>query len=126
MSNVINWFEIPAADFDRAHAFYAALYDVEKLYVMDMMAIKMGILPMADDESGVGGAICFAPGSYTPSENGAVVYLNGNPDLSVMLARVEPAGGKILRPKTLISEDIGYMALFLDSEGNRIALHSQN
>ena len=57
---------------------------------------------------------------------GSLVYLNGNDDLSVMLGRVESAGGKILRGKTQISPDIGYMAVFEDSEGNRIALHSQN
>lgn len=126
MSNVINWFEIPSADFDRAKAFYAALFQVESLYEMEFPNLKMAVLPMADEEQGVGGAVVFSPDFYLPSNQGVLIYLNGDPDLSAMLGRVEPAGGKILTPKTLISEDIGYMAVFLDSEGNRIALHSRS
>ncbi len=125
MSNVINWFEIPSADFARAKAFYAALFHVDSLYEMEFPNLKMAVLPMSDEEPGVGGAVVYAPDFYSPTAQGALIYLNGNPDLSAMLSRVEPAGGKVLTPKTQISEEIGYMAVFLDCEGNRIALHSQ-
>ena len=61
---------------------------------------------------------------YVPSAEGAMIYLNGNPNLDDPLSRVEAAGGQVIQPKTQITEDIGYMAIVLDSEGNRIALHS--
>jgi predicted enzyme related to lactoylglutathione lyase len=53
------------------------------------------------------------------------IYLNGGDDLSVMLGRVEPAGGKVIFPKTLISEDNGFFAIFADTEGNAVGLWSK-
>jgi len=61
---------------------------------------------------------------YKPSADGAVIYLNGNPDLSVPLGKIEEAGGHVVMPKTLINDEIGYMAFFIDTEGNKVALHS--
>jgi predicted enzyme related to lactoylglutathione lyase len=54
-----------------------------------------------------------------------VLYLNANPDLSPVLGRIPAAGGKVLLPKTQITPEIGYKAVFEDTEGNRLALHSQ-
>jgi hypothetical protein len=76
-------------------------------------------------EGSVGGALCKGD-SYSPSTDGAIIYFNANPDLSFVLSKVEKAGGKIVMPKKQISEEYGYMALIIDSEGNRVALHSQN
>lgn len=90
---------------------------------MEMEGIKMGIFP--NQNEGVGGAIC-AGEWYQPSENGAVVYLNGGEDLAVPLKRAVDAGGSVLVPKTLITEEIGYFAMFRDCEGNRVAFHSPN
>jgi len=73
---------------------------------------------------GRGGAIVHNPDFYTPSANGTLVYLNCEPDLQVILDRVTTAGGKELQGKTLISPELGYWAIILDSEGNRVALHS--
>jgi predicted enzyme related to lactoylglutathione lyase len=56
--------------------------------------------------------------------NGAVIYLNGNPDLEIPLSKVDGAGGKVLMGKTFINENTGYMAFFADTEGNKVALHS--
>jgi uncharacterized protein len=123
MANVINWFEIPAANFERACEFYSMVLDGEIHRVDAPMGLKMGFFPHTTQES-VGGAIVHGEG-YEPSGKGAVVYLNGGPDLSVALAKVEQAGGKIMMPKTSIGEN-GFMAHFVDSEGNRIALHSMN
>ena len=120
MHNAINWFEIPAADFNRARTFYSTIFDAT-METMDMMGVQMAFF--SSDQGGVGGGICCGEG-YQPSTVGTLPYLNGGPDLSVVLGRVESAGGKVLMPKTQISEEIGYMAMFLDSEGNRIALHS--
>ena len=63
---------------------------------------------------------------YTPSEHGVAIYLNANPNIQAVIDRIEPAGGKIIIPRTQISPEIGYMAFFLDTEGSRLALHAQN
>jgi predicted enzyme related to lactoylglutathione lyase len=86
-----------------------------------MMGMKMGFLP--SDREAVGGAIVTSD-QHKPSMDGAVIYLNGNPDLNGPLSRVEKAGGKVLMPKMKITDDIGHMAFFLDSEGNKVAFHS--
>lgn len=120
MKNIINWFEIPVADFDRARNFYETIFN----YMMDeeeFGPFKMGMFPVAEGK--VGGAIVFGEG-YVPSAQGALVYLNANPDLNTVLNRIEKAGGKVLMGKTHISDEMGYFAFFTDSEGNKVALHS--
>lgn len=120
MANAINWFEIPAVNFDRAKQFYGAVFEAE-LHVQDIAGVKMAFLP-ADNKS-VGGAVCSGEG-YKPSMDGAKLYLNGGEDLSHPLSRVESAGGKVVLPKTKISDEIGYFAIFVDTEGNQVAFHS--
>lgn len=122
MKNAINWFEIPTADFDRARGFYETILG-EKMDVWEVMNTKYASFP--GEMPGVGGALSASPNNK-PSADGARVYLNANPDLSPVLARVESAGGKVLMPKTQISADIGFMAILEDSEGNQVALHSSN
>lgn len=122
MANALNWFEIPVTDFQRAKKFYAAVIGSD-LYEMQMGDQLMGFFPMGEDNKGVGGAIVQGPGNE-PGDKGTLVYLNAGEDLSAALDRVEPAGGKIVMPKTLITEEIGYFALFMDTEGNRVAFHS--
>ena len=82
------------------------------------------MFPYDNDNNGVGGGLVQMQGA-TPSADGVTIYLNGGDDLSIPLGRVEAAGGKILMPKTDIGEN-GYMAQLLDTEGNRVALHSWN
>ena len=120
MINSINWFEIPATDFARAKKFYETLFGTE-IQMMSHPTMQYGILP-GDMQNGVTGGLVQGEG-FEPSAKGVVIYLNGGDDLSTPLARVEKAGGKILLPKTSIGGN-GYMAHFLDTEGNRIALHS--
>ena len=120
MTNAINWFEIPVTDFTRAKKFYEALFDAE-IMEMPFPDGKYGMLP-ADMQNGVGGGIVEGEG-FTPSDKGTIVYLNGGDDLNIPLARIEGAGGKVLMPKTSIGEN-GFMAHFIDTEGNRVALHS--
>ena len=122
MKNMLNWFEIPASDFNRAKKFYETIFACE-IHAENFAGTMMGFLPA--DEGKVSGAI-VAGESYVPSKDGSLIYLNGNPDLADVLSRVEAAGGKILLDKRQIAPEIGYMALFLDSEGNRLALHSQH
>jgi uncharacterized protein len=123
MKNAISWFEIPATDLSRAQKFYEAIFGIT-LIPMDFPNIKMRMFPL-EDQMGVGGAIVDSGGFHKPSATeGPLLYLNGNPDLQTVLDKVEQAGGKIMVPKTQISEDYGYMGVFLDSEGNRVGLHS--
>jgi predicted enzyme related to lactoylglutathione lyase len=116
--NWTGWFEIPVADLPRAKTFYEAIFGFE-MSVADFGALQMAFFP----QSKVGGALC-AGKWYQPGDGGVLVYLNANPDLSVVLDKVEAAGGKVLQVKKQISPDHGYMALFADTEGNRLALHS--
>lgn len=122
MPNAINWFDIPAANFTRAKAFYEAVFQTE-LFVPDPER-PSGMFPADWRKGEVGGAITQGEG-FVPSMTGALVFLNGGADLAEPLARVEAAGGKVLMPKTQIPMgDAGFMAMFVDSEGNRIGLHS--
>jgi uncharacterized protein len=121
--NAISWFEIPATDLDRATKFYETIFGIS-LSVMDLPNIKMRMFPI-EDMMGVGGAIVDSGGFHKPSStDGPLIYLNGNPDLQNVMEKVETAGGKIFLPKTEISPEYGFMAIFIDTEGNRIGLHS--
>ncbi|MBI3511929.1 MAG: VOC family protein [Bacteroidetes bacterium] len=120
--NTLNWFELPVADFDRAKKFYETIFGIT-FHVMDFGGFKMGLFPAEPGSGKLNGAICHGEW-YKPSKDGALIYFNCNPDLQASLDKIETAGGKILRPKTQISPDYGYMAMFMDTEGNRVALHS--
>lgn len=122
IKNAINWFEIPVLNFDRAKEFYSRIFDYE-MYETVISANRMGFLPMDPQSNGVGGAIVQGDGCI-PSALGSRVYLNGGDDLQVVLSRVEAAGGEIIIPKTKIDDETGFFAIFEDSEGNHVGLHS--
>ena len=122
-THAISWFEIPTNDIDRAQKFYETIFDMQMI-PMDNPHIQMRLFPI-ENMMNVGGAITFNKEFYKPSStDGVVVYLNANPDVQIVLDRIEAAGGKIIVPKTQISPEYGYMAIFIDTEGNRVALHS--
>lgn len=124
MDNAISWFEIPSNDIDRAAKFYESIFGLS-LIPMDMGPIKMRMFPIDNPETGIGGAIVYNAEFYnTSSTDGVLIYLNGNPDVQNILDRVEAAGGKIMVPKTQITPEYGYMAVIIDTEGNRIGLHA--
>ena len=120
MTNSLNWFEIPVSDFERARKFYSTIYDYD-MPEQKMGPVYMGFFLM--ELGGIGGAIVHGEG-YVPSQEGTLVYLNGGPDLSVVLDRIEAAGGKVVLSKTKINDELGYYAIFIDSEGNKLAIHS--
>ncbi|WP_430972379.1 VOC family protein [Sunxiuqinia rutila] len=124
LKDAVVWAEIPVLNFDRAKAFYSKIYDYD-MYEQMMGHHRMGFLPMDPDARGVGGAIVQGQG-YTPSALGSKVYLNAGNDLSLVLNRVSLAGGKVIQPKTKITDEIGYYAVFEDTEGNHVCLHSMN
>ncbi|MGB3183428.1 MAG: VOC family protein [Cyclobacteriaceae bacterium] len=124
--NIVGWFEIPVADMERAVSFYEKVLDLS-LEKRKMGELDMAWFPYVPGKSGSPGSLVRHPAFYKPSTDGALVYLSApSGDLSAELARVEGAGGKIVQSKKLISEDIGYMAVIIDSEGNRVALHSRH
>ena len=121
MQTPISWFEIPATNFERARHFYEQTFGVE-LYLEEKPEFKMGIFPHSDQ--GAGG--CITSGKdYQPSASGTIVYLYAGDDLAKPLERAISLGGKVVMPKTGIGEH-GYIALFKDSEGNTVGLHSMN
>ncbi|MBK9103639.1 MAG: VOC family protein [Saprospiraceae bacterium] len=122
--NSLNWFEIAVSDIHRAKKFYESVFDI-KMEQTEMMGMQMAFFPSEDMNGKVSSSLVQGP-MHKPSMEGARIYLNGNPDLSAALARVESAGGKVLMPKTKISDDVGFMAAFADSEGNGVALHSNH
>ena len=119
--NSLNWFEISVSDMNRAKNFYETIFEI-KMDEQEMMGMQMAFFPSNPGNGKASGAL--VQGSmHKPSADGAKIYLNGNPDLSDALSRIEKAGGKITMPKTKIDE-FGFMAFFTDTEGNTVALHS--
>jgi predicted enzyme related to lactoylglutathione lyase len=123
-TNSLNWFEIPAQDINRAKKFYEDIFSIE-MPVMSMMGMEMAMFPGEEGNGKASGCLCQSP-NHTPSQTGSVIYLNANPDMSTILERIPAAGGSIAMPKTQISPEVGFMAFFTDTEGNRVALHSSN
>jgi len=120
MKNATNWFEIPTNDFDRAVRFYSEILAVE-LKLERFGESMMAIFPY-EQGNGVGGAL-IAQDSQKPCKDGAIVYLHAGDDVANALAKVKAAGGEILMPKTSIGP-MGWITYILDSEGNRVGLHS--
>lgn len=122
MQSAVSWFEIPATDMARAKKFYETILGIA-MYDLEIGAgLKMALFPTEAD--GIGGALVQYEDFYIPGYQGPLIYLNANPGIQPILDRVEGAGGKVLVPRTQISENFGFMAVFQDSEGNRVALHS--
>ena len=120
--NALNWFEIPVTDISRAKKFYETIFGIS-MEQQDMMGMLMASFPYEDMNGKVSGALVQSP-QHKPGTDGVKIYLNGNPDLAIALSKVEAAGGKVSMPKTKITDEIGFMAFFTDSEGNSMALHS--
>lgn len=123
--NVVGWFEIPVSNMERAVKFYETVLGL-KLERHQMGPLDMAWFPWLEDAPGSPGSLVYHPENYKAGTDGVLIYMTAHSgNLSEELKRVEPAGGKILNAKTYISEDYGYYALVLDTEGNRIALHSR-
>lgn len=124
MRNSIYWVEIPAKNLERAKKFYETIFGIEMPFV-PMPRGKYAIFPLDKQALGGGGAIVEGNG-YEPSEKSAIVYLDREEDLNIPLSKVEKAGGRILLSKTKNGDNAesGFIAHFIDSEGNRMGLHS--
>ncbi|WMI67687.1 VOC family protein [Mangrovimonas sp. YM274] len=120
--NMVGWFEIPVSDMARAKTFYETVFQVE-IALHDFGGLQMGWFPDRGEVTGAQGTL-IKQDSYIPSQEGTLIYFISE-DVQNELDRIEAAGGQIYQPKTQISPEHGYMAAFIDSEGNRIALHSR-
>ncbi|MNR78095.1 Glyoxalase-like domain protein [compost metagenome] len=122
MQTKINWFEIPSSDFARATRFYETLFDTS-------LRIEPGnaeLMQMAVFTDPVG--ICCGCVTHSehqlPSSSGTMIYLDAGPSIDTVIQRITLAGGKVYLPKTQLPDDIGYIAHFVDTEGNLIGLHA--
>lgn len=121
VKNFVTWFEIPAYNHYRSVAFYNYIFGIQ-MTTVELNGFAMGFFPA---ENGITGAIVTGNGCV-PSEFGPLIYLNAGDDLNNVLCKVNEAGGRVVLEKTFLSESAGYFALFIDSEGNRLALHSKH
>lgn len=122
MNNLISIVEIPVSDFSRAVKFYQTILGVN-IEEVDMAGTQMGVLP----SNGKTVNVVLAKGSdYKPTTDGAVLYLNAGNDLQPMLDKIEKNGGQVIVPKTEISPEMSFFALFIDTEGNKLGLHSSH
>jgi predicted enzyme related to lactoylglutathione lyase len=122
MNSFVSIFEIPATDISRATNFYKEILGVE-IERIDFPGMEMGLFPYQDQI--VTGVIMKGEG-YEPSAKGITIYLNGGDNLQTILDKVEENGGIVIIPKTPHADESGFFAIFLDSEGNKMGLHSPN
>jgi len=121
IKNYVSWFEIPAIDFQQAVDFYNHIFEID----MEQNITEHNSMAFFPTNKGIGGSVVAGQG-YVPSDCGPLIYLNGGEDLNKILKKIEEAGGRIVMPKTLINEEMGYFAIFIDSQGNKLALYSKN
>ncbi len=125
-SNMVGWFEIPVLDLERAKAFYEKVFGIN-LQEEEVGPAKMVFFPWGETLPGAPGALIFYPDEFQPAQGGVMIYFSSlKNDLNDELGRVEEAGGKVVLPKILITKEIGYYGQFIDTEGNKIALHSRS
>lgn len=123
LRSLISWVEVPVTDMKRARKFYEAILQVPIPEMPLGDDLTMAFFPV--EPNATGGALCQQLKFYKPSQEGVTIYLTADPDIDTILARVKEAEGTLLMPKKLISPESGSMAMFIDSEGNRIALYEK-
>lgn len=116
--NRLVWFDIPVADLDRSAAFYAAVLGI-KVHKEKYGDYNFCVL---DHQDGNGGCLVLAPENV--SKAGTLCYLNASGRIRDAVAQVARHGGQVIEPIHPIGPH-GFRAVVIDSEGNRIALHSQ-
>lgn len=120
MKNLCAMVEISVDDFERAKQFYESILGIE-ITEMNVLDTQIGMFPM---EGYLNWGCISKCDQHRPSMDGTLIYLNADNDIDGMLEKVTSAGGEILTPKTKLGDQFGFIAVFLDTEGNRIALHA--
>jgi len=125
-TNILTWFEIPVTDTKRAKKFYETILDIEMVNRADGHDEAV-FFPYNSDviqaTSGRVTGVLSRTERNSPSTNGTLVYINASPAIQTVLDKVEKAGGKVIVPKTKMPA--GYIAVIIDSEGNRVGLHAE-
>jgi predicted enzyme related to lactoylglutathione lyase len=122
MKNLISIVEIPTIEFPRAVTFYQTILNTS-IEEINMDGILMGLFPSDGETVSVA---LINSSQYKTSMDGSVVYFNAGNDLQIVLDKIKANGGKIIIPKTEISPEMGFYAMFMDTEGNKLGLHSKN
>ena len=122
--NLVGWFEIPVSDIERASSFYEAVFEVS-LTQMNLGELKMANFPFVEGGFGAGGSLVNHKRHYIPSSLGVVIYF-GTMDIDKNLKAVTENGGEVMQEKKAVGPNQGFNAVFIDTEGNRIGLHSQS
>lgn len=122
MKSFVRVFEIPATKIARAVDFYQATFDIA-IEIMSFDGMQMGVFP---SEGQMNFGVIIEGEGYKPSKNGVTLYLDAGNDLQIILDKIKAQGGKIVVAKTPHADESGYFALFIDSEGNKMGLHSEN
>ncbi len=120
MENLVSIVEIPVTDFSRAVAFYQALLTIS-IEEIEMEGVRIGLFP-AKGETVFVQLVCGS--EYKPSAHGTIVYLNAGDDLQTVINKIAANGGEVIVPKTEIGPEMGFYALFTDTEGNKLGLHA--
>jgi predicted enzyme related to lactoylglutathione lyase len=119
MDRMLKYLEIPVTDLGRASSFYKSIFDID-IFIAEMLGYSIGFFRKNGADLWV--AIAYGK-NYFPSDKGGLAYLNAGMDVQLVLDKVIIHGGAIITPKTLVSDEIGYMGIIMDTEGNRIGIH---
>jgi predicted enzyme related to lactoylglutathione lyase len=127
-TNVITWFEIPVKDSARARTFYEKILDIKmRTQYLEETNEELTFFPsvpgVIQATSGRVSGVLLKSERAKPSMNGTTVYLNAYPTIQTVIDKIEDAGGKVLVPKKKILA--GYICVFMDTEGNEVALHAE-
>ena len=114
------WFDIPVAELDRANAFYAAVLDCG----VDAVNVEGMEFSVIEHKDGNGGCLVPKPEEIS-SEKGLLLYLNVNGRIRDAVAKVKQHGGQVVDDVHSIGPH-GFRSIVIDSEGNRVALHSES
>jgi len=125
-TNILTWFEIPVSNIDRAKTFYETILDIEMIKRTDGND-EAAFFPynpnIVQATSGRVTGVLSKTNKNSPSGDGTLVYINASPDIQIVLDKVEPAGGKIIANKIRIPA--GFIAVIMDTEGNKVGLHAE-
>lgn len=124
-TNSLNWFAIPVKDLSRAQKFYETIFNLKMDAMPDMEDMQMTAFP-SEMGSGKANGCLTKSQMYKPSMDGVIIYLNANPSIQEVIDRIDRAGGRVVMPKMDVGNNIGFMAMFIDTEGNKIGLHAQH
>jgi predicted enzyme related to lactoylglutathione lyase len=124
----INWFEIPVSDSNRARKFYETILDIKMHteYIEETkeeLTFFPAVPGMMQAPLGSLTGVLLKSERLKPSKEGTLIDLNTYPNIQTVIDKIETVGGKVVLPKTKMIA--GYISVFIDTEGNTVALHSE-